>query len=169
MASGRLFLWGSLYPGCEKQRATLSLQVRYSSFFYLAEGRMPKSKELLFLCRNVGTDQRSARLCCLCFSPHLAPSPDFPHYFFPSISILFAALSMLSKFLPHAVLLTDSPLLSCLCLLINAFFSFPYLLLSLLPPSSTHVLFPSFQCSCQQKRPTRSCGGCAGPTFFWRK
>lgn len=148
----------------------MSLQVRSSSFFYLAEGRMPKSKELLSLCRNVGTDQRSARLGCLCFSPHLAPLPIFLIILFP------ASLSFLP---PFQWRLNSSPMLFCLLtrphfpvifipflslLVDQCIFFFP-----LLAPVFASSLLHSFQCSCQQKRPTRSCGGCAGPTFFWRK
>lgn len=111
----------------------------------------------------------STRLCCLCFSPHLAPSPVFPHYFFPSISILFAVLSIHSEFLPHAVLLTDSPLLSChlhsfscLCLLIIAFFSFPYSLLSLLP--LIHC-FPRFSVPASRSGPLGPAEAAQGQLF----
>lgn len=55
---------------------------------------MPKSKELLFLCRNVGTGQRSALLCCLCFSSHLSlfssPSCFFIILFSLSASLLLS-------------------------------------------------------------------------------
>lgn len=112
----------------------------------------------------------SARLGCLCFSPHLAPLPIFLIILFP------ASLSFLP---PFQWRLNSSPMLFCLLtrphfpvifipflslLVDQCIFFFP-----LLAPVFASSLLHSFQCSCQQKRPTRSCGGCAGPTFFWRK
>lgn len=110
---------------------------------------MPKSKELLSLCRNVGTDQRSARLPLFQSPPR--SSPHFPHYSFPSISFLFAALSMPSKFLPHAVLLADSPSLSChlhsfpvsACWLMHFFLSPTRSCLCFLPPPLVSVFLPA--------------------------
>lgn len=64
---------------------------------------MPKSKELLSLCRNVGTDQRSARLP-LFQSPPRSLSP-FSSLFFP------ASLSFLP---PFQCCLNSSPMLFCL-------------------------------------------------------
>ena len=91
------------------------LQVHSSSFSYVAQGWLPKSKELLFLCRNVGTGQRSALPHSLCFSPHLSPSRFFFfwHLYFSSsfclnrvsistLSLLIVASStMLFRLLTH--------------------------------------------------------------------
>ena len=96
------------------------LQVHSSSFSYVAQGWLPKSKELLFLCRNVGTGQRSALPHSLCFSPHLSPSRFFFFFLASLFFLLLLPQSCLyqyslfahSCFLHHAVPLTDSPLFS---------------------------------------------------------
>lgn len=74
---------------------------------------MPKSKELLFLCRNVGTGQRSALLHCLCFSPHLTPSFfwnwNFFFFLLPHSSVF--QYTLFAQYLPP---FTSSSLLFCL-------------------------------------------------------
>lgn len=152
---------------------------------------MPKSKELLFLCRNVGTGQRSALLCCLCVSPHLSPSP-----FFPSFWHLFPLFLLLLHFQYTLSCLNPPPSLSPPCCLLTdtaTLFFLPLFFLSLLvylcflflthltilhpfPPSalvfdspSSPSLSPVSQCSCRRTRPTRCCTGCAGPTSCWRR
>lgn len=110
------------YAGCVKQRAPLSLRVHSFSFSYVAQGLMPKSKELLFLCRNVGTGQHSALLHCLCFSPHLTPSPIFS----ASLSSFFCSscLTLLS-FNTLSLCLISSPFASSSLLFRLLTHSFP--------------------------------------------
>lgn len=148
---------------------------------------MPKSKELLFLCRNVGTGQRSALLYSLCFSPHLSPSPFFLFFSaslssFPpsaSLSILslcfnfppFASSPMLFRLLTHFYLpLFLSHFLVSTCYLDSCIYFLTHL--SILHPFPLYALMfvsPSSQCSCRRTRPTRCCDGCAGPTSCWRR
>lgn len=178
-------------------RGPLCLKVHSSSFSYVAQGCMPKSKELLFLCRNVGTGQRSALLYSLCLSSHLSPSLFFFFLLFSGIFTLFSSfcLNRLSfntlfaytppPLLPHhAVPLTPTFLLFFSNFLVSAcylnsciFFSHISqfnILSSTLPlcffsPCPLLLLPPATQCSCRRTRPTRCCDGCAGPTSCWRR
>lgn len=174
-------------PGCVKQSGAVSHQVNSSNFSYVAHGWMPKSKELLFLCRNVGTGQRSALLCCLCFSPHLSSlsPPFFPSCIFwqlyPPLFQYCLSLPNFPPLSPPCCLLcwiTSTPnvsfcyLESCNFFLthksLNLPFFIPSLPLSLVSPS-TPPLSLSSQCSCRRTQPTMCCGGCAGPTSGWRR
>lgn len=109
----------------------LVCSVHSSSFSYLAQGRMPKSKELLFLCRNVGTEQHSALLCCLCFTPHLSPSSYFSIFFPASLCFLPHFQCTLNSspmlfFLPLHSCYRHSFFLSLLVDLCNFFLLFPH-------------------------------------------
>lgn len=142
-------------------RGPLCLKVHSSSFSYVAQGCMPKSKELLFLCRNVGTGQRSALLYSLCLSSHLSPSLFFFFCFFleslpsfpPSASIV--SLSILCLLIPPLLcfltMLFRLPLLSSffsliflspLVISIHAFFSHTSLNLTSFPPLCPCVFSP---------------------------
>lgn len=137
----------------------------------------------------------SARLCCLCLS---TPLSLFFHHFFFGIAILVSSLcfTLLSfntlslclnsppplHFLPHAVLLADSPLYFPLFVsyFIVSACDFDSLYICFLNTSLNLTSFPSLspstpllplasQCSCRRTRPTQCCAGCAGPTSCWRK
>lgn len=122
---------------------------------------MPKSKELLFLCRNVGTGQRSALLYSLCFSSHLSPSSislfaffciilfssfcftplafskhllyfSLLHFLF--LAVLFTDSLPLFPFFPHIFFLSILVILSIVSYISQFYISYPSLPLSLSPP-----------------------------------
>ena len=128
---------------------------------YVAQGWMPKSKELLCLCRNVGTGQRSVPLSNLCFSSHFTPSlffsesiPSFPPFaslisfqytlFVYNTPFLFPSSPRISTypyFPPFSPLIFSCPFVITICAFFPHFcvlFCFLLLLSVFLPADAAH-------------------------------